>query len=873
MRVRLALLALLLVADLLLLPALAHLPPYLPVPSRRPTRIAAWRDEWLHHPLRAAASVLAPRTEADRSARTGWLVLQGFVAVGALWFLLPDPFGRRSVRVPAGMSPPPDPSGAHGTARWRRPEEIRRTLARVPVRPLLDGTASRPPPAGVVVGAAGRGRRMATWLAIPSAATNPHVLVVGSPGSGKSRRLVLPTLWFLGHAGASVVVTDPKGELYAATAGYFQRQGYLVRTLNLIDPARSDPYNPLAAVAEAAAAGDLDYASQLAWDLAHTLVTGDAAAADPYGKDPFWAQSAEALIASIALYVATHAPPDARHMASVYHTLATAGADTGAELDLLMDSLPDDHPARQAYGTVRLSQDKTRAGVLTTAASKLRLFADPAVARMTARQDYRLDDPGHRPAIVYLLLPDDRSTRNPVAALYIAQLYSALVRLAQESGGRLRVPLYWVLDEFPNVGKIRDWDKMVAVMRGRGMAAVMILQALPQLAARYGKETASVIAANCDTWVLLRTTDRDTAKEISEKLGHYTIRTRTGSTTTRRYDLSTGTSEHLSGRSLLTPDEVLRWPAGQALLLQAGQHPVRLPLPDLSAWPLATDLDAQGQPPPVRPDEGPPLIWSPSGLGSGGLPPLAAQDLLAALGVAPAPNGEASAAMAASSASSDTSKANPGTKDAAPPPAREVAGPASSGRQPGGTNRIPVWATLRASPDGSQADGDREPLATPEDAGAVAPPGAGWVPDGPGHRRPLWARTASPIPSHEPHDPVAPPQPDEPPTVKADTPLAPAGPSGDPADDLPACPICGSAVQLDRTGLRCSDPTCRLRVRRQVASRTLSDDELLELLRTGRTPYLEGFRSKAGRPFAAALILRPDGSGVDFAYPPRAAHE
>ncbi|BDG59778.1 VirD4-like conjugal transfer protein, CD1115 family [Caldinitratiruptor microaerophilus] len=855
MRVRLALLALLLVADLRLLPALARLPPYLPVPGRRPARIADWRDGWLRHPLRAAASLLAPRTDADRSARTGWLILQGFVGVGALWLLLPDPFGRRSVRGPAGVAPPPDPSGAHGTARWRRPEEIRRTLARVPVRPLLEGTASRPPPAGVVLGAAGRGRRMAAWVSVPSPTVNPHVLVIGSPGSGKTRRLVLPTLWLLGQAGVSIVVTDPKGELYAATADHFRRQGYQVRTLNLIDPARSDPYNPLAAVAAAAAAGDLDYASQLAWDLAHTLVTGDASGADPYGKDPFWAQSAEALIAALALYVATQASAEARHMASVCHLLSTSGADTGAELDFLMDALPEDHPARQAYGTVRLSQDKTRAGVLTTAASKLRLFADPAVARMTARQGGDLADPGRRPTVVYLLIPDDRSTRNPIAALYIAPMYSALVRLAHATGGSLPVPLYWVLDEFANLGKIRDWDKMVAVMRGRRMAAVMILQALPQLAARYGKETAAVIAANCDTWIFLRTADRETAKEIAEKLGQYTIRTRTGSTTARRNDLSTGSSEHLSGRSLLTPDEVLRWPAGQALVLQSGQHPVRLPLPDLAAWPFAMDFEAPGSPPPVRQDDGPPPLWSPvpfAGAAST-LAQLLAGESFAPSDVAASPpdDGAASSVPADPRTGHDASAGAPGGQGSAPGSAPP---PGTGGRA-----RTPVWAAVASVADtgGTRGmDGDHSAGESPEATG----PDVAETPPGPGGRVPLWARGA-----RRGHTGERPP-------AEAGAHEAPTGTQPGPPD-LPPCPLCGSPLELGRFAVRCTGPGCRLNVRRAVAGRALAHEELAALLRDGQTPVLDGFRSRTGNRFSAALVLRRDGSGVDFAYPPRHASQ
>ncbi|WP_374713236.1 VirD4-like conjugal transfer protein, CD1115 family [Symbiobacterium terraclitae] len=599
---RLTLLTLLLLADLLLLPAVARLPGYV-LPLGSPPRLTAWQQDWLRRPGLAALTLIAPETPRDLQARQLWLLLQLLMAGPVILLIWPQtwlgPVAREGV-------PPPDPSGAYGTARWRSLTALRKTLLLTPIR--------GPARLGIMVGV-DREHSPRTAYLVPPPPNNSLILVIGSPGSGKTRRLVLPNLYLLGQATAagqpaSIILTDPKGELYSYTADYFRGLGFQVVTLNLLDPRRSHRYNPLSAVAAAIAAGDFSAASEAAWDLAHAFATVETTAHTR--EDPFWQNASESVIAAAVLYVASRAPADQRTMTSVYRMITELGKDGGADLDNLFEAVGDyADPARLAYGVTALSEDRTRAGILTTAAVNLRLFADPVVADMTAASDYDLASIGQRPTVVYLLLPDDKSSRNAIAAMHLAQTYTALTRLANSSpGGRLPIPVFWVLDEFANIGRFRDFDKMISVMRGRGMGAMIVLQALQQLEARYGRDLAQVIAANCDTWLFLRTNDQNTAKQISEKLGKYTIRTRTGSASARRvHDWSTSQSDHLTARDLLTPDELLRWPHGQVLLMQAGCEPAKLALADISEWPASL---APGGPPPLRPDPPPGPVWIPT---------------------------------------------------------------------------------------------------------------------------------------------------------------------------------------------------------------------------------------------------------------------
>lgn len=588
-----------LLIGLLVTPALTKLPGYL---GSGGASLDAWVSDWLKQPVRGAVSLMRPESDLDRSARLGWLVVQGILLVPLLSVLWPEYRG-------SGGKLRADPSGAHGSARWRKVNELGKTLQRIGVRSRA--------PAGILAGVDRDRRPRQAWV-IPGpharSATNPHVLVLGGSGSGKTRRLVLPNLWLLGRAKAagdlnSIVLTDPKGELYSYTADYFRKMGYKVRTLNLIDPKRSDRYNPLAEVAGLLAAGDRSAAAEAVWDIAHAFASMD----DDKGahrEDPFWQNAAESIIAATVYYVAAHAPEGQKNMASVYRLITEYGKDDGSLLDLVFQSIPDlTDPARTAYGVTQLSVEKTRSSILTTAAVNLRLFADPTVTNMTAASDESFASIGQEPTVVYLLLPDDKSSRNAIAAIYLQQMYSALTKLAAHSpGGRIPVPVFWLLDEFANIGKFKDFDKMISVMRGRGMAAMIILQALQQLEARYGKETADVITANCDTWLFLRTNDRKTAQELSEKIGQYTVRTAVGNASFRQYETSGGISEQLSGRALLTPDEVLRWQQGQVLVMQAGQHPAQLKLADITEWPARFKA---GDPPPVRQDDREAVAWLP----------------------------------------------------------------------------------------------------------------------------------------------------------------------------------------------------------------------------------------------------------------------
>lgn len=534
-----------------------------------------------------------------------WLLLTLVVVA----FLASRAWGTGRSRLDS-EGPPAAGQGEHGTARFRASSEMYDTLSvwrpNVPEERISGIYLGQGPKPGTAWVHEGEG----------------HVLLLGATRSGKSRRVILPTIGVIGSAKKeSLIVTDPKGELWAHSAAWLRKQGYKLIRFDLRDPPRGNQWNPMDAVIKTLEAGRRDHASAAARDIAHVITYS----VDHHG-DALWPQAQEALISSLIQAMARGEIPggrwrqpqaDERHMSSVYNTLLAGGAG-GGRLDDLFEQLHWRDAARQTYGAVELSVDKTRSSILTGAAAELSLFADEEIAWLTAKSDHDLADVGRRPTAVFLVIPDERSTRYPLATLYVQQTLQALVALADEQGGRLPLKVNILLDEFGNLPRIQDFDKAVTVMGGRGIRLLLALQDLAQIKRHY-ELAAQTIKGNLATWGYLSTADNDTAREISDKMGQYTVAAQNLSiprTTwwTNPNTVGTATTTHaLQARPLRTLEEVLYWQPGRdgMLLLQAGQHPAKLPLPDLSAWAdVWPDIQQPSPPPPAR-EMVPPPIWRP----------------------------------------------------------------------------------------------------------------------------------------------------------------------------------------------------------------------------------------------------------------------
>ncbi len=565
----------------------ADITPTHPLNLAWPT-IAANAQGWLagggYLPWRAWPVILA-----TGPLLAGWAVLTGIVAV---WLVIVAcAVGGPSTEGEGYGGPAAHGKGEHGTARWRTAQELARTFH---IWRPGDQTT------GLLLGA---GPEPETAYIDTS---EEHELLMGASGSGKSRYVIIPTIGMIGSAKkSSLLITDMKGELYAHTAEWLADQKYDVVRVDLREPSRSFRFNPVQPVAAALHSGRRDQASTFAWDTAHLL----AGALEGNAEDPYWRLAAEGLIAALMLAIASGKPPGnprvenedpwewpraaQRHMTSVYATLLAGGAG-GGRLDDLFNQFPPDHPARKAFGGTSLTLDRTRASILGTASAALRLFADDEVAYLTGAQDHDLAASGNKLTATFLVIPDERTTRYPLATLYIQQTLQALAALADQHGGKLPVPVTFLLDEFGNLPAIKDFDKSVTVARSRGIRLLLAIQDLAQLKRHYG-DASHTIQGNMGLWLYLSTSDPDTAKVISDRLGSYTVQTEqlsvprvsvwTRSSPAGQPDPVTASrSLNLSTRQLLTPEEVGRWPRGQSLILQAREHPAKLDLPELTKW-------------------------------------------------------------------------------------------------------------------------------------------------------------------------------------------------------------------------------------------------------------------------------------------------
>lgn len=425
-----------------------------------------------------------------------------------------------------------------------------------------------------------------------------NTLIIGTSRSGKTKHLVIPSVWMMAHTGESMLITDPKGEIFRYTAPFLQKKGYKIKVLDFRSPGWGNFWNPMEPVIQAVENGDLSTAAKHAWSIANMFVY------QRPGSDrgePIWRDGSESIIASLILAVAMEAPRrEMKHIYSVYKMLAELGqtkkiliGGSLSEFVPLTDffqRLPLGHPARDAYATAALAPDRTRGSFFTNVTSLLRLFSDPSIRYLTCKQDHALDDIGLEKTAVFLIIPDEDKTRHPLAALYIDQTYQALIDRAMKCDDRLPVRVNFLLDEFGNMPQLKDFDAKITASLGRGIRWNLIVQDFAQMDRVYGENASRTIRGNCHTLIYLLTTDVDTAVQISKRLGRYTIRSESSSYNVGKHQVNHGGSIGYTGRDLLTPDEILRWPKDRSLVIRARQHPANLPLPPLNQLPADADL-------------------------------------------------------------------------------------------------------------------------------------------------------------------------------------------------------------------------------------------------------------------------------------------
>lgn len=396
---------------------------------------------------------------------------------------------------------------------------------------------------------------------------NLNVLVCGGSGAGKTRFFCKPNIM---QANTSFVILDPKGEILRDTGHLLERKGYEVKVLDLINMEKSHCYNPFVYLQD-----DNDV---------QKLVTNLFKSTTPKGSqsnDPFWDTAAQMLLLALIFYLKYEAPEEEKNFLMVMEMLRAGDVSEENEgyyspLDSMfydLETKEPDHIAVKYYRAYHSGSAKTLKSIQITLAARLEKFNLESMAMLTATDELELSGMGEKKVALFALIPDNDTSFNFLVSILYTQLFQQLFYVADHKyGGSLPVHVHFCMDEFANVSLPDDFDKILSVMRSRGVSVSIILQNMAQLKALFEKQWES-IAGNCDEFLYLGGNEQSTHKYVSEMLGKETIDTNTyGKSSGRSGNYSTNYQN--TGRELLTPDEVRMLDNRYALLFIRGERPV-----------------------------------------------------------------------------------------------------------------------------------------------------------------------------------------------------------------------------------------------------------------------------------------------------------
>lgn len=391
---------------------------------------------------------------------------------------------------------------------------------------------------------------------------NKNILVVGGSGAGKTACYIKPNIM---QCLGSYIITDPKGELYKETSEYLKREGYEVRAFNLVNPTYSDFYNPISNICS-----DQDVDT-----LAHILVTG-ANKEGGGGDDPFWDNTAKMLICATIYYVLSVLPLEQQNIGSCLNIIRQGGADSSIFEKLFIDDLKPEHPGRIQYESFKTAADKTMQSIVISSISKMRVFDMPAIQRITSSNSIDFRSVAKKKTVIYVITSAAESTYDFVSTMFFSQMFSILYKQADDYGSRLPNQVYFLLDEFANIGQIPDFQKKLSTTRSLGISISIIVQSLDQLEALY-KESYENILGNCDTQLLLGTNSQKTAEYFSKSLGQTTIKIQQKSINkdkdeSKKQGVSISTQRQ--ARDLMTVDEIRRLDNNKEIIMVRGLKPI-----------------------------------------------------------------------------------------------------------------------------------------------------------------------------------------------------------------------------------------------------------------------------------------------------------
>lgn len=396
---------------------------------------------------------------------------------------------------------------------------------------------------------------------------NLNVLVCGGSGAGKTRFYAKPNIM---QANTSFVILDPKGENVRDTGNLLKSKGYDIKVLDLINMDKSYCYNPFVYLHS-----DNDIQKLVTNIFKNTTPKGS------QSQDPFWDQAAMMLLLALVFFLHYEAPPEEQNFPMVMEMIRSGEVkedDDGfmSPLDRLFARLADrtpDHIALKYYRNYRSGSGKTLKSIQITLVARLEKFNLDSLAAITQSDEMELDKLGEKKTAIYAVIPDNDSSYNFIVGMLYTQLFQQLYYSADVMhGGRLPVHVHFVMDEFANVALPDEFDKLLSTMRSREISVSIIIQNLAQLKKLFEKEWESIVG-NCDEFLYLGGNEQSTHEYVSKLLGKETIDMNTyGQSKGRNGNYST--NWQITGRELMTPDEVRMMDNKYALLFIRGERPI-----------------------------------------------------------------------------------------------------------------------------------------------------------------------------------------------------------------------------------------------------------------------------------------------------------
>ncbi len=346
----------------------------------------------------------------------------------------------------------------------------------------------------------------------------PHALVMGASGSGKTQQLMFPLVNILARHGESIIVTDPKGELYEGCGKLLQEKGYKIILLNFRDPNEGSAWNPFSYPYRIYKEGNVDKANELLQDLAKNILV------DPNNKaEPFWEQTASNFFTGLSLGLFDDATEDEVNINSV-NMMAEVGEDRFGASNYIKEYFKTKgelSPAYIAAASCINAPNETRGGIMSTFRTKTRIFSSQQnLSEMLSYSDFDIRDIGKEKTAVFLKVHDEKTTYHALATIFVKQCYEALIAVAQTCPG-LKLPYRtnFILDEFANMPALNDIGTMITASRSRNIRFTFAIQNFSQLNQVYGKDVAETIKGNCGNFVYIMSTELAALEEISKLLG------------------------------------------------------------------------------------------------------------------------------------------------------------------------------------------------------------------------------------------------------------------------------------------------------------------------------------------------------------------